>query len=105
MIKQLQYNGDSAYLYLTKPLLKLLRANPNEAYFLFTVNNNILNIKKIDNKDDYKDALIKKAQKNGTGYCIYIPKPVLELLDINPTTDKVDVSINEETLIVKKAIE
>jgi len=103
MIKQLQYNGDSVYLYITKPMLQLLRANPEESYFLFTINDNVLNIKKIENKENYKDALIKKAQKNGTGYCIYIPKSVLELLDINPTIDKVDISINGETLSVKKS--
>lgn len=104
MIKKLQYNGDSVYLYLTKTILQLLRANPKEALFLFTINNSCLYIEKIKNDvSEYKDALVKKAQKNGSGYCIYIPKSVIELLDINPSCDMVDVSVNNETLIVKKA--
>ena len=106
MIKRLQFNGDSTYLYLAKPILQLMVADPNETKFIFSVKNKTLYISKIEQTTDekqLKNALVKKAQKNGSGFCIYIPKPVLEIIDIAPEIDMVDVTIEEQTIILKKA--
>ncbi|MBR1617455.1 hypothetical protein IJ670_04820 [bacterium] len=105
MIKNLQFNGDTSYLYLSKPVLQLLIVNPNETNFIFEIKNKTLYISKISPKEalKYEHALIKKPQKNGSGYCIYIPKPILELIDVNPETDKVDFLVESQTIILKKA--
>ena len=106
MIKRLQFNGDSSYLYLAKPILQLIVADPKETKFIFSVKNKTLYISKIEqniNENELKNALIKKAQKNGSGFCIYIPKPVLEVIDVNPEITNVDVQIEEQTIIIKKA--
>lgn len=45
----------------------------------------------------------KNLFKSGGGWALFLPKPILELLDINPETDQVEMEINNKILEVKKA--
>lgn len=45
----------------------------------------------------------KNLIKNGSGWAIFMPKPILELLDINPEEDQVEIEVEGKTLKIKKA--
>ena len=48
-------------------------------------------------------VLIKKLIKRGSGYGLNLPLPILELLEINPVTDILDVDIQNDKLVIKKS--
>lgn len=45
----------------------------------------------------------KKLIKSGNAWVLLLQKPILELLDINPEKDEVDLEIENKLLKVKKA--
>lgn len=45
----------------------------------------------------------KKLYRSGSGWALFLPKPIIELLKINPEEDFVEMEIEKNTLIVKKA--
>lgn len=45
----------------------------------------------------------RKLMRSGNGWAIFINSTILELLKINPETDKVEFSIENDTLKIKKA--
>ena len=45
----------------------------------------------------------KNLIQNGSGWAIFMPKPILELLDINPEEDQVEIEVEGKTLKIKKA--
>lgn len=45
----------------------------------------------------------KNLIKNGSGWAIFMPKPILELLDINPEEDQVEIEVEGKTLKIKRA--
>ena len=45
----------------------------------------------------------KKLIKSGNAWVLLLQKPILELLDINPEKDEVDLEIENRLLKVKKA--
>ena len=45
----------------------------------------------------------KKLTQIGTSWGIIISKPVLEIMDINPTLDEIDVDLENKVLKIKKA--
>jgi len=47
----------------------------------------------------------KKLFRSGGGWALFLAKPVLELLDIDPESDQVEMEINNKILQVKKADE
>ena len=47
----------------------------------------------------------KKLYKSGNGWALFLAKPVLELLDIDPENDQVEMEINNKILQVKKVDE
>lgn len=46
---------------------------------------------------------MKKLIQIGNSWGIIIPKALLDILKINPTKDKIDISIENETLKITKA--
>lgn len=44
----------------------------------------------------------RKFFKSGNGWAFFLPKPVLELLKINPEKDKVEMQIENDVLKIKK---
>ncbi len=45
----------------------------------------------------------RKLSRSGNGWSIFLPKVIIELLDINPEVDDIDLKIENNTLLVKKA--
>ncbi len=104
MKKALKTNGNSWQLYLSKPIAKLMGISETEYTVLLTIENKTLNIKRInkDEKTKYENRLIKKLIKRSSGYGLNIPLPILELLEINPENDMLDINIEGDILIIKK---
>ena len=46
--------------------------------------------------------MAKKLTQIGTSWRVIIPKPLLEVLKINPVQDKIDFEIEGETLKITK---
>ena len=105
MIKKLAIRDNSSFVYLTKPMLQLLRIIPKDAKFLFTIKNKILYIDKVSDEQlsDTDMQFVTKIRKIGSGYGIYMAKSILELIDVNPLEDFVDMTVEEQTIVIKKA--
>lgn len=105
MKKKLTSNGNGWDLYFRKPLLQLLGSNPPETKVLFTVKRKLLLIEAVDpqKEEAYKGLMVRNFSKSGGGWGLYIPNPILELLDINPETDLVEYEVDERILKIKKA--
>ncbi len=103
--KSLTLNGNSWQLYLNKPITRLAGISSSEFTVLLTVEKNILYVKKISVNEipQYQNLLIKKLIKRGSGYGLNLPLPILELLEINPVTDILDVDIQNDKLVIKKS--
>lgn len=101
----LQTNGNTWHLYLNKTIVKFLGITENERTVLLTLENDVLYVKKLNDKEleKYKDYLCKKLVKRGTGYGLNFPLSLLDLLNINPETDFIDYSVNGQVLIIKKS--
>ncbi len=106
MKRYLSANGNSWHIYLNKPIAQLLGITKEEHTVLLRIKNKILYITKISNTDipKYENLLCKKLIRRSSGYGLNIPIPILEILDINPENDMVDFCIEENVLIIKKAI-
>ena len=104
MQKKLQASGNGWQLYLSRPILKLLGYNPKEVLLLITSDNNVLHIEPIADKNEHPNQLIKNLHKSGGSYGLYLALPLLELMDVNPEEDFVDVNITGNKITLKKAI-
>ncbi len=104
MQKKLKSSGNGWEFYFTKPILKLLGYNPKETNLLITSKNKTLYIEPIEENDleRYKDNMVRKLQKSGCSYGLYLPAPLIEILDVNPENDAIDVEICENKLFIKK---
>ena len=105
MQKKLKSSGNGWELYLSKQLLKLLGYNPNEIRLLITSNNGALFIEpiNIEETEKYKDYMVSKLQRSGgSGYGLYLPTPLIEVLNINPETDFLDIEILGNKFSIKK---
>lgn len=105
MKRALVYTGSGWDLYLSKPILKLTGFIPKEDKLLLTVEKDVLIVSKIkpDEEEIYKGRMIKSISKCGSGWSLYIPVDIIELLDINPETDLVNYQVDGQVLIIKKA--
>ncbi len=45
----------------------------------------------------------RKLSRSGNGWAIFLPKVIVELLKINPEKEEVELRVEGETLIIKKA--
>ena len=46
----------------------------------------------------------KKLIKNGSGWAVFMPKTILELLDLNPEIDQIELEVENKTLKISKVI-
>ena len=106
MKKHLLNSGGSWYTYLSKPVMQLLCIDPQKSKLLFTVKGDVLYIREVFDHEIQKlqNPLIKKLTRKGSGYSIYISFYVLEIMNINPEVDMVEISVEDKTLIIKKAV-
>lgn len=103
MIKNLTARGNGWHLGIHKNIIKLLGVNPETASMQFKIKNKILYVQEIlPDNPDYEKYLIRPFSKKNTGWGFYMPNSILELLDINPETDQVELEIEDTTLIIKK---
>ena len=89
MKKALTTNGNTWQLYISKPIAQLMGITSQNRTVLLTLENKILTTKLIKNDDleKVKDLLTKKLIKRSAGYGLNLPLPILELMDINPEQD------------------
>ena len=105
-MKKFLLSNDSAwYTYLSKPVLQLLCIDPCKSKVLFTIKNKTLFIEEAHEEVILKlsNPLVRKLIKKGNSWSLYIPVPVLELIDVNPENDMIDISVEERILLIKKA--
>lgn len=102
MKKTLTTNGNSWQLYINKPIADLLGINKNEYVVNLKIERNILYVSKCINPDAEGAHLTKKLIKRGSGFGLNFPVPVLELLEIIPEEDLLDINLQEDKLIIKK---
>ena len=103
MQRKLAASGTGWELYMPKDILKLLGFNPLETQVLFTVSKNILKIREINPEKINPNLMIKKFNKSGNGYGLYLSASILQLLEINPEIDEVKYLIEDNILKIKKA--
>lgn len=102
MKKQLTTNGNTWQLYINKPIAQLIGISKDEYTVSFVIKNKILYLTKVDNNANTNNTYVKKLIKRSAGFGLNFPMPILELLDINPEIDLVNVDIDENRLIIKK---
>ena len=92
-------------LYFQKSLLKLLGYKPDEIKILIVAKNSCLYFSPVceDELDKYKNNMVRNFQKSGGGYGIYLPAALIDVLNVDPANDYIDVEIDEDRVIVKKA--
>ena len=100
MKRNLAVQGNSWYLYINKSIAQMLGLTSGERKVKITVSGKTLYVDKVLKDED--DCLIKKLIDRGSGYGLNLPLPILELLDINPEVDLVDINIENNQLIIKK---
>ena len=44
----------------------------------------------------------RKLSRSGNGWSIFLPKVIIELLDINPETDQIEMEVENKILKIKK---
>lgn len=105
MKRELYTHGNTWQLYIKASIAKLMGITPQEYTVNLEVKEKILYVKKVlpTQIDLYKDFLCKKLIKRSSGYGLNMTLSILEMLDINPETDSLDVDINGQVLIIKKA--
>lgn len=103
MNKNLTVNGNSWIIYINKLFTEMLGINPDERRVELNIKKNILYITKASNIHAKKNFIHKQLIKRGGGYGLVLSKPILGLLNINPEKDSVEISVEENTIIVKKA--
>ncbi len=107
MKKHLTNSGNGWELYLNTPLLKLIGISAQERKIVLSMQKNILSICKYNiNEVSHENSYMKNLVKRGGGYAIFLPQPILELLNIyNPEDDFLEIEIDENKLLIKKAID
>lgn len=102
MKKNLATNGNSWMIYINKPIAKMLGIKPEERMVMLNIRRNILYVTKTTDVST-ENANIKRLIKRGGGYALTLPIPILELLNINPEIDSVEINVEENKLIIEKA--
>ena len=46
----------------------------------------------------------KKLSRSGSGWALFMPKTLLELVDVNPETDMLEVKVENDVIKITKAI-
>ncbi len=104
MQRKLVSSGTGWKLYMPKDVLKLLGFNPNETEVLLKIDKNKLKITKADPDKNNQDLLIKKFNRCGNGYGIYISNSIIQFLEIDPELDEVKYTIENDVLNISKAV-
>ena len=104
MQRKLVSSGTGWELYMPKDVLKLRGVNPSESKVLFKMDRNVLKIIKTGFDVNNQNLLIKKFNKSGNGYGLYISNSIIQFLELNPETDEVKYVIEDDILSISKAL-
>ena len=97
--------GNGWIMIIPKTVIKLLGIVPATSNVQLRITNKILYVQEISPENpDFEKFLVKKLSRKNTSWGLYMPNSILELLDINPETDKLELDIQDNILIVKKAV-
>lgn len=47
----------------------------------------------------------RKLSRSGNGWAVFLPKVLIELLDINPETDQIEMEVQNKVLTIQKSKE
>src|SRR5574344_2145719 len=103
MRKNLTSSGNGWELYLNSPIMKLIGISPNQRKVTLVIKKDVLIVQKYNenNTEANNDIFVKNLSKRGGGYALFLPLPILELLNItSPETDFLDIEIDENKLSV-----
>lgn len=103
----LKSTGNGWQLYLKKHILKLLKYDPKVVKILISVKDNILFCEPLKDSEESNidNSLIRNIRKSGSGYAVYIPLSLIEILDMKPETDFIDMQITGDKFTLKKWVE
>ncbi len=105
MRKTLIPRGNGWAIPTSKNIIKLLSIDPNSALLRFKIIDKVLYIKEIMPHDsDCDKSLIRKFSKVNTSWCLYLPNSIISLLEIIPNKDEIKIEVNDNVLIVRKAL-
>ena len=77
---------------------------PDSSKVQLKIKNKILYVKEIfPDNPDFDKFLVRSLSKKNSSYGLYMPNSILELLEINPETDQLNVEVEDTVLIIKKA--
>ena len=105
MQRKLVPSGTGWELYMPKDVLKLLGVNPSETKVLCKMDKNVLKIINTGFEIINQNLLIKKFNKSGNGYGLYISNSIIQFLEINPEVDEVKYVIEDDVLSISKALQ
>lgn len=103
MQKKLKSCGTGWEFYFTKPMLQLLGYAPEDTQLLITTSNRILYVEPVTDLETYKNNMVKPLHKSGYSYALYFTQPLIEILELNPEEDALDIEVDGNKLIIKKA--
>lgn len=104
MERALTARGNGWLMILPKTLIKLLGLNPETSKVQFKIKNKILYVQEIfPDNPDYEKYLVRTLSKKGSSYGLYMPNSILDLIAVNPEKDKLNIEIEDNILIIKKA--
>lgn len=103
MQRKLISSGTGWALYMPKDVIKLLGYSATTTLVVLTMNKNILKISKVHPDNTNPNALIKKFNRCGNGYELYISNSIIQFLELNPEKDEVKYEIENDILFILKA--
>lgn len=102
MKKRLTTAGNTWQLYLNKPLIQLLGLNKDEYKVVLIIDNKKLIVRKALQSDNENSLFVKKLIKRSSSFGLNFPLVILELLEIDPEKDFLDIELDNNRLIIKK---
>ncbi len=103
MQRKLVESGTGWALYLPKDIIRLLGYNTKDTVVQYKIERNLLKISKVNTSEADNNFLLKKINKSGNGYSLYLSSSIVQLLELSPETDEVKYIIDDEVLYIKKA--
>lgn len=89
---------------LPKTLIKLLGLNPESSKVQFKIKNKVLYVQEISpDNPDFEKYLVRTLSRKGSSWGLYMPNSILDLIDVEPENDKLELDIEDNVLIIRKA--
>lgn len=104
MKKSLTQRGNGWALIVPKDIIKLLAIDPQTAKLKFEFKDKVLHISEISpDNPDFEKCLVRKFSKKDSSWTLYMSNSIIGLLKIDPATDELEIDVDGQVLIIKKA--